>query len=103
MIGHDWMRKKDEDFRENYVGYIGEKNCAVLKEIHEKIRLDFFGLDFALLADGRLLLFECNPAMKYSNNWSEEAVWREHFAYVKKSAHKITDAFSEMVLARIRG
>ncbi|MGQ0560085.1 MAG: hypothetical protein ACT4OE_10990, partial [Sphingosinicella sp.] len=36
-----------------------------LAGIGERIDLDFFGLDCSILADGRMLLFECNATMNF--------------------------------------
>lgn len=38
---------------------------AAMLEIRERMRLDYFGIDFALLRDGRALLFEANATMNF--------------------------------------
>ncbi|HWI85004.1 MAG TPA: hypothetical protein VNT42_01595 [Sphingomonas sp.] len=38
---------------------------ATLEEVRRRISLDFFGIDFALLPDDRLLLFEANATMNF--------------------------------------
>jgi hypothetical protein len=42
---------------------LGERAMAARDEIRSKIGLDYFGVDFALAADGSVLLFEANAAM----------------------------------------
>ncbi|MEO5810340.1 MAG: hypothetical protein ABIR51_09855 [Sphingomicrobium sp.] len=37
----------------------------VLREVRQRIGLDFFGIDFGLMEDGRLLLFEANATMNF--------------------------------------
>lgn len=37
----------------------------VLRSIRDRMELDFFGIDFAILDDGRLLLFEANATMNF--------------------------------------
>ena len=38
---------------------------AVLADVRERMGLDFFGMDFAIIPDGRLLLFEANATMNF--------------------------------------
>ena len=38
---------------------------ATLERLRARIALDFFGIDFALLPDGRVLLFEANATMNF--------------------------------------
>lgn len=38
---------------------------GILREIRQRIGLDFFGVDFGLLRDGRMLLFEANATMNF--------------------------------------
>ena len=63
MKHHDWMRREEQAFLENYAGYAGQQNYRALKEIHKRIGLDFFGVDCWFLPNGKLLVFEANPAM----------------------------------------
>ena len=37
----------------------------VLEGVHERLRLDFFGIDFGVLPDGRVVLFEANATMNF--------------------------------------
>ena len=48
------------------LGTLGKPGMAALKEIRTKIPLEFFGIDFDIMADGRLLFFEANAAMNIS-------------------------------------
>ena len=48
------------------LGTLGKPGMAALKEIRKKISLEFFGIDFDIMADGRLLFFEANAAMNLS-------------------------------------
>jgi glutathione synthase/RimK-type ligase-like ATP-grasp enzyme len=43
----------------------GQPAMAALHEIAARTPLDFFGIDFDLLPDGRILFFEANAAMDY--------------------------------------
>jgi thioredoxin-like negative regulator of GroEL len=48
------------------LGTLGKPGMAALKEIRTRIPLEFFGIDFDIMADGRLLFFEANAAMNIS-------------------------------------
>lgn len=45
---------------------LGKPGMAALKEIRARIGLEFFGIDFDLMPDGRLLFFEANAALNIS-------------------------------------
>jgi glutathione synthase/RimK-type ligase-like ATP-grasp enzyme len=45
---------------------IGKAGMQALDEIKRTISLDFYGIDFDLMADGRLVFFEANAAMHLS-------------------------------------
>jgi hypothetical protein len=47
-------------FLENMPTALGERAMAARDEIRSKIGLDYFGVDFALAADGSVLLFVAN-------------------------------------------
>lgn len=47
-------------------GAFGKTGMAALKEIRARIGLDFFGIDFDVMADGQLLFFEANAALNIS-------------------------------------
>lgn len=84
-FGQEWNvhRKRDPDrraaipvepaivqFSEKIIsspsGALGKPGMAVLREIKKKIPLDFYGIDFDIMPDGRLLFFEANAAMNIS-------------------------------------
>ena len=69
---------------------------SALEEINRRIRLDFFGVDCAMLPNGKLLLFEANTAMKVAFGALLAA-----FPYTFGSMHKIKTAFEDMMLARL--
>jgi glutathione synthase/RimK-type ligase-like ATP-grasp enzyme/tetratricopeptide (TPR) repeat protein len=45
---------------------LGRSSLAALNEIAARIPLDFYGIDFDIMADGRLVFFEANAAMNVS-------------------------------------
>jgi hypothetical protein len=56
-------REEERRFLENMPAALGERAMAALDEIRSEVGLDYFGVDFALAADGSVLLFEANAAM----------------------------------------
>ena len=66
-----------------------------LHRISEVTSLDFFGIDFCVLPDDRLLVFEANAAMRH--NFDHVAA----FPYTKPHLDRISTAFTNMVLRRI--
>jgi hypothetical protein len=56
-------REEERRFLENMPTTLGERAMAALDEIRSEVGLDYFGVDFALAADGSVLLFEANAAM----------------------------------------
>ena len=45
---------------------LGRSGIAALREVAGRVPLDFYGIDFDILADGRLVFFEANAAMNIS-------------------------------------
>ena len=56
-------RREEMAFLENMGGVLGDKAMAALHAICTRLSLDYGGIDFALNADGDLLLFEANATM----------------------------------------
>lgn len=55
-----------EDLTSDPLKTIGKPGMSALREIRNRIPLDFFGIDFDIMPDGRILFFEANAAMKIS-------------------------------------
>ena len=95
MKYHNWTMKEEEEFLEGYAEFLGRRNFKSLEEIYNKIRLDFCGSDCAFLPNGKLLVFEANPAMRISFKEG-----RKDFRYRLRYTRKIINAFEEMLIAR---
>jgi glutathione synthase/RimK-type ligase-like ATP-grasp enzyme len=63
-----------------------------LRKVRDRINLDFFGMDFGLLADGRVLLFEANASMNFFPFLTDP-----EFAYVLKCREPAQRAFRELI------
>lgn len=63
-----------------------------LRQVRERMKLDFFGMDFGLMPDGRVVLFEANATMNFFPFLPEP-----EFAYIQKCLAPAQGAFRELV------
>lgn len=107
-IGPDWIvhywtagmetdaarREEEARFLADPFRVLGPVASAAIDAIARRLDLDYAGIDFSLLPDGRVLVFEANAAM---------LVHPEHdavFAYRNAAVGRILDAFAAMILSR---
>jgi hypothetical protein len=57
------FRAEERDFLDNMQAALGPNACAALGWVADALGLDYAGVDFALDADGTVLLFEANATM----------------------------------------
>lgn len=55
-------RAEEAAFLGNFADF-AQRHDTALRAIHERMELDYLGIDCAEMADGRLLIFEVDPAM----------------------------------------
>ena len=70
---------------------LGERAMAAIGEIGRRLDLDYAGLDFSVLPDGRVLVFEANATM-LTHPETDPA-----FAYKNPYVERITGAFQALV------
>lgn len=58
-----WKCEEEERFLSDIITYVGGRAMSALREIGARVGLDYFGLDCAVLEDGRLLVFEVETGM----------------------------------------
>jgi tetratricopeptide (TPR) repeat protein len=63
MPAHAWKLAEESEFLANPAKVLGFQAMAALTRIARTIDLDYCGIDFTLLPDGKLLVFEANPTM----------------------------------------
>ncbi|MGH7716605.1 MAG: tetratricopeptide repeat protein, partial [Vulcanimicrobiaceae bacterium] len=63
MVQHPERRAEDEAFLASPQAVLGERAMRALDAIRARLELDYGGIDFALDADGRVLVFEANATM----------------------------------------
>lgn len=74
MAASDAHRAEEQRFLEDMPAVLGEPIMAALAQIATTMGLDYAGIDFALGADGSLLLFEANATMLI-NPPGPEPIW----------------------------
>src|SRR4030095_159734 len=63
MEGHAWKLEEEKRFLEDPESVFGPGGMQALHSIGARMDLDFSGIDFSVLPDGRILVFEANPTM----------------------------------------
>jgi hypothetical protein len=96
MLAASWKRDEEACFLEDPGAALGPKAMAAVAAVGRRLDLDFAGLDFAVLADGRILVFEANATMLVHLH---DPI--EDFPYKHAHVPKIFQAFERMVEERI--
>ena len=63
MDRQHWKRAEEEQFMSNMSAALGDVAMEALREIGRRLRLDYVGLDCAVLMSGHLLIFEIETGM----------------------------------------
>ena len=90
-----WTQEKEKTFLNDPIYYLGQENFAKLYKIRDVIDLDFFGIDFTILEDGTLFIFELNAAMRHNFDHAT------NFPYTRPHLERISNAFNTMVQQRL--
>lgn len=88
-----WNAKRR--FLEDPAGYLGAEAWSRLEALADLIPLDYFGVDFAVLPDGSILVFEANAAMTHHFAFIED------FPFSLEPLRAVTRAINEMIAARL--
>ena len=63
MLNPAWKIRDEARFLSDPIGVLGQAGWAALGAIAKRIDLDYCGIDFSLLPNGELLIFEANATM----------------------------------------
>jgi len=96
MKNHEWMIDEEKKFTTDPRKYIGKSQYDILERFYDIIGLDFFAIDFNLMKDGRLLIFETNAAVRHSLDHAR------HFPYLTPHMNEVSRAFEAMVVDKVR-
>jgi hypothetical protein len=95
MADQPGHRQQEARFLADMPSALGGKAMAALQRIKDELGLDYAGVDFAIGADGDLLLFEANATMVIAPPSQDE-----RWAYRRDAIGKIMDAVAAMIAAR---
>jgi hypothetical protein len=97
MLAAPWKREEERRFLADPVAVLGTRACAAIAAIGRRLDLDFAGIDFTVLPDGRVLVFEANATMLVHLH---DPI--EDFPYKHEHVPKIFQAFDAMLDRRSR-
>lgn len=92
-----WKMAEEERFLDDWRGVFGPSAARAVEEAARRLDLDYGGMDCTLTADGEVLVFEANACMLVHLDEPASA-----FPYKHRHTPRIRDAFTRMVLERIR-
>jgi hypothetical protein len=98
MLSETWKLEEERRFLDDPESALGAPAWAALRAIAERMDLDYCGIDFSLLPDGRVLLFETNATMLVHPEVEDDGL-RFKNVYIQK----ILDAFDQLLSRRIAG
>lgn len=90
-----WMVDEERAFIADPAGYLGDGPHRVVRDLLERTGLDFCGIDFTVLDDGGVLVFEINPAMRHAFDHAR------HFPYLTEPLSAVTAAFNQMIIRKV--
>jgi len=94
----DARRAEERKLLEDPAGALGDRAWDAIARIGQTLDLDFCGLDFSVLPDGRVLVFEANATM-FVHPEDETSP----LAYKNPAVKRITDAFQARLQALAGG
>ena len=90
MADHQWMQQEEEAFLNDPAAVFNAGHYQVLREIQQRIGLEYFGIDCGLDRAGNLVVFEVNASMLVHER-------NQEFPYKAPFVFRIKSAFDEML------
>ena len=85
----------DDNYQQGFEQYANTEVQTVLTEISQRLQLDYFGVDFSVLDDNRVFVYEANCSMRHHYDLAKE--FKQKTLYYDK----ITNAMNQMIASRI--
>jgi tetratricopeptide (TPR) repeat protein len=96
MHAHDWKLQEEAAFLDDPRGALGSAAYAALEEAGRRLGLEYGGVDFTILSDGGVFVFEANPTMLVHPE-REDGV----LAFKNRAVQRIVQALQDLVHRRI--
>jgi hypothetical protein len=98
MESHAWKLDEERRFLQDPRAALGERAMDAIEAIGQRLDLDYGGIDFTLLPDGQVFVFEANATMLAHYE-------RDNGVLAHKNPHvqHIVDAFEQMLAHRTAG
>ncbi len=96
MLAEPWKLEEERRYLELPTETLGARAAAAIAAIGERLKMDYAGIDYTVLSDGRVLVFEGNATM--SVYFPQEPVC----AYKNAHVQTILTAFEEMMERKIQ-
>lgn len=96
MTQHEDRRAEEALWMANFDGDFAVRHARSFDALHRRLGLDYFAIDCAELADGRLLVFEADVAMIVHS-----MDWESIFPYKKGAMRKLFLAFENALARRV--
>ena len=91
MKDNDLLQQQEMKFLADISSVLTPQHLAAIDEISQRLDLEYFGVDFAILNDQRLLIFEANAGMHANLNYIKD------FPYHEAAIRDIIKAFRAMI------
>jgi hypothetical protein len=95
MLAHPWKIDEERRFLEDPRSALGGRAMAAVAAIGRQLDLDYAGVDFTLLPDGRVLVFEANATMLVHHERGNGPL-----AHRNVHVQRIVDAFERLQARR---
>jgi len=95
MLAHPWKLDEERRFLEDPRAALGARATDALAAVAQRLDLDYGGVDYTVLPDGRVLVFEANATMLVHREAADGVL-----AHKNGFVERIVDAFEQMQAAR---
>jgi tetratricopeptide (TPR) repeat protein len=96
MEQNAWRIEEEHRFLQDPITALGASAMKAIDEIGKRLDLDYAGIDFALLPNGKVLVFEANPAMLVHRETSNGVL-----AHKNQFVQGIVDAFERLLTRKM--
>jgi Flp pilus assembly protein TadD len=100
MLEAPWKREEERRFLEAPVETLGPRAYAAIEAIGHRLGLDYAGIDFAVIGDGTILVFEANATMLVHLQDAPELFPAKHAAVPK--IFRAFEALLDRAIARAK-